>query len=625
MVMPVPLPLQPEEVELLTPRDRMSVSQWAEKKRQLSSKTTDLHGPWSHDYTPYLVEVMDCLSDAVTREVVLMKCSQSGGTEAGLNFIGWAVDESPAPALMVMPREDDANRRVATRIRPMFESTPSLRQHLPGRRVDMLNTGKETILDNMIMYLAWAGSPAALADNPVCYVILDEVGKFPVKSGKEADPVSLAKKRQRTFFARSKLFMPSTPVLENDLIHREYLAGDQRSWWAKCPDCEKYHKLNWQHVQLDKTKDGKLLAASDYEAGGHARYACPECGSLWDETKRWQAVCDGLWVPAGCSVNDKGRIIGEIGSSTIRSYHIHALMLYPGFQTIDDLAAEWARAQIAKKTKDIGPLQDFINSQLGEPWVEAEKQTEDLIIRSHIGTYKAGIVPAGVQILTAGVDVQIDHVWVTVVGWGYLSEAWTIWSERIETGDTRQLENFDILRQFLLATWPLDQDPDRSATISKVAIDCGYRDDVVFDFCRAATEIDIVPVRGDDSVRAGVFRARKVAGATITRYDLNVNILKDRLYRLMYESTAAGPGYWHLHIGTTDEIIGHLSSEEQRVFKHRGRRQILWVLKKEHAANHIWDCSVYAAFAAELAGARTLRDPSAPAPQRKRRVGIRTR
>lgn len=610
----VPLPLQLEEKELLAPGEKLSVSEWAEQKRILSAKTSSFDGPWNHEYTPFLVEIMNCLSDAVTRQVTVVKCSQSGGTEAGLNFLGRTIDQAPAPTLIVMPTEADANRRVNTRIKPMFESTPGLTRHLAGGRVDNLNIGKETVLDNMILYLGWAGSAAALGDNPVCHVILDEVGKFPAKSGKEADPVGLAKKRQRTFYSRSKLYCISTPVLENDLIDREFNGGTMENWWFECPKCGQFHIPNWSNLELDKDTEGSLLTAAEYEAGGHARYVCPACKSPWTEQDRWAAVCAGKWVPKGCIVEKGGRIIGNIRKTTHRSFIIPSLMIYPGFQKIDDLAAEWADAQVARRAGDVGPLQNFINSQLAQPWAEYEKQTDQLVVTRHVGGYSSGTVPEGVMMITAGADVQIDHVWLTVTGWGYLSECWTIFDGRIETGDTKELDNFELLRSYLNKNWPGEKDPQNMYRIYTTAIDCNYRPEVIKDFRNRCTELDIIAVRGDDSVRTRIYRASGEPGpegmTKVYRYDLNVNMLKNTLYRLLFESPTPGPGWYHLPKDVADETLGQLTSEEQIIIRRGKKTEIFWKKKDTHRANHLWDARVYCLFAAQLRGAMALPDPA---------------
>ncbi|GAF76494.1 unnamed protein product, partial [marine sediment metagenome] len=474
-----------------------------------------------------------------------------------------------------------------------------------------LNIGKETILDNMILYIAWANSPAALADNPVCIMILDEAAKFPQATGKEADPYSLSKKRQRTFRTRSKLLITSSPVGQGDIFDAEFEKGDRNEWFAKCPLCGLSHIMKQVNVILDKTKSGHLLHQEVYRSGGHARYVCPDCRKAWNEYQRWEAVSQGRYAPDGCKVDPSGRIIGTIPVTSHHSARITAFMLHPAFQTIDDLAGDWANAITEKKKGNVKPLQDYINSQLAESWKETEKVTTSRVLRSHIGTYRKRTVPAGVQILTCGIDVQIDHVWVSVEGWGYLSEVWSIYEGRLETGDTKDLENYELLRKFLKTTWVSPDDDEMKFFIWKAAIDIGYRPGEVTDFISQCKELDLIPVRGDPSVRTRPYRTVKIAGGTMNRYDLNVNNYKNRLYRLLFGSPVPGPGYWHLHADTDDEVLSHLTAEEQRLVRHprRQKYELVWTLKKEHRANHLWDCKIYSSFAAEQLGAHSLPDP----------------
>jgi phage terminase large subunit GpA-like protein len=299
-------------------------------------------------------------------------------------------------------------------------------------------------------------------------------------------------------------------------------------------------------------------------------------------------------------------IVGDGHFTSHRSCRITALMLHPAFQTIDDLASDWADAMLAKKAGNVKLLQDFINSQLAEPWKEAEQKTDIDAIRPHIGDIDSGIVPEGVQLLTAGVDVQADHIWVVILGWGYLSECWLIYAGRIETGDTKDLANYSLVRTFAASTWPLAKDEKTVMRIATTAVDCGYHTDTVIDFCRQCTESHLIAVRGDDKVKARVYHAFKLPDNKSVRYDLNITILKDRLYRLLFESTTPGPGYFHLPGDVTEEILGHFTAEEKRLIRVRYRQELKWVLKDSGKANHLWDASVYATFAAELAGARLL-------------------
>ena len=68
----------------------------------------------------------------------------------------------------------------------------------------------ELQFDGMYAVLAGSNSPASLASRPIRYLILDEVDKYDRFAGKEGDPISLAKERQKTFTTNKKTFMTST-------------------------------------------------------------------------------------------------------------------------------------------------------------------------------------------------------------------------------------------------------------------------------------------------------------------------------------------------------------------------------------------------------------------------------
>ena len=121
---PRPLAIQPEELAILQPSKRLTCSEYAEERVRLSSMTSSISGPWQHMYTPYLVEIMDSLSDFGTRQVTLVKCHQSGGSQAGMNWINWTIAQQPAPTLIVMPTEADTKRRVKSEKTQNRPSTP---------------------------------------------------------------------------------------------------------------------------------------------------------------------------------------------------------------------------------------------------------------------------------------------------------------------------------------------------------------------------------------------------------------------------------------------------------------------------------------------------------------------
>ena len=102
----------------MAPEPALLVSEWADRHRVLSSRGSAEPGPWRTARTPYLKEVMDALSPShPARRVVFMKGAQTGGTEAGNNWIGYVVHHAPGPMLAVQPgsmmRVDVGSQRIA--------------------------------------------------------------------------------------------------------------------------------------------------------------------------------------------------------------------------------------------------------------------------------------------------------------------------------------------------------------------------------------------------------------------------------------------------------------------------------------------------------------------------------
>ena len=108
--------------EGLTPDPLLSVSEWSDRHRMLSSKASAEPGRWRTSRTPYLKDIMDCLSPTSPVErVVFMKAAQLGATEMGNNWIGYVIHHAPGPMMAVSPTVDMAKRNSKQRIDPLIE------------------------------------------------------------------------------------------------------------------------------------------------------------------------------------------------------------------------------------------------------------------------------------------------------------------------------------------------------------------------------------------------------------------------------------------------------------------------------------------------------------------------
>ena len=115
----------------LKPDPLLTVSEWADRYRVLSQRASSEPGRWRTERTPYLQEIMDCLSpSSPVQRVALMKGAQIGGTECGNCWIGYVIHQAPGPMMAVAPTVELAKRNSKQRIDPLIEESEVLRERV---------------------------------------------------------------------------------------------------------------------------------------------------------------------------------------------------------------------------------------------------------------------------------------------------------------------------------------------------------------------------------------------------------------------------------------------------------------------------------------------------------------
>lgn len=194
----------------LKPDPKLTVSEWSDKYRVLSQTASAEPGRWRTDRTPYLREIMDCLSpSSPVEKVVFMKGVQCGASEAGCNWLGYIIDQAPGPTLMVQPTVEMAKRFSKGRIAPMIEDTLRIKEKVKDARSrDSGNTVQSKEFPGGVIVITGANNAVGLRSMPVRYLFLDEVDGYPCDVDEEGDPVSLAIQRTTTFSRRKILNHP---------------------------------------------------------------------------------------------------------------------------------------------------------------------------------------------------------------------------------------------------------------------------------------------------------------------------------------------------------------------------------------------------------------------------------
>ena len=313
-------------LKVLKPPENLTVSQFSDKHRILDSKTSAAPGPWR-------------------TSTIFCKPTQVGGTEAMNNMLAYVIAQDPAPALVVYPTLDLAEYASKNRIQTMVEISPQLKERYQIRDSKDL----ELQFNGMYVVLSGANSPASLASRPIRYLFLDEVDKYPPNSGKESDPISLARERTKTFAYNKKIFLTSTPTVRDGNVWKSFEGADEkRYYYVPCPHCATYQQFKFKQIKWPKDIDAT-------DAINLAYYECEKCKGKINDGHKMNMLRNGKWK-------------AENKSSNRKKLAFHLNTIYSPWVRFGDVAYEFLKS---KDYPDM--LQNFVNSWLAEPWEETQK------------------------------------------------------------------------------------------------------------------------------------------------------------------------------------------------------------------------------------------------------------
>jgi phage terminase large subunit GpA-like protein len=172
----------------MLPDPDLTVSEWADQHRWLSSRASAEPGRYRTARTPYLREIMDALSPRhPAQRISFMKAAQVGATEAGNNWIGFVIHHAPGPMLAVLPTVEMAKRTSRGRLDPLIADSPALRERVqPARSRDAGNSMLSKEFPGGILVLTGANSATGLRSMPARYIFLDEVDAYPASAVRKA-------------------------------------------------------------------------------------------------------------------------------------------------------------------------------------------------------------------------------------------------------------------------------------------------------------------------------------------------------------------------------------------------------------------------------------------------------
>ena len=541
--------------QAIAPEPVLTVSDWADRNRKLSSKASGEPGQWQTSRTPYLREIMDAMSMShPCKDGVHVKGTQLGGSEALYNMLGYTADQVPCPAMLMMPTTDGVKKIARQRIDPMIDETPALRDKFAqAKSRSSSNTMSMKDYPGGMWVFVGANSGPGLRNMPMRIVLQDEIDAYPDDVDGEGDPCQVADKRTDQFSARCKRYKCSTPKIKGkSRIWKRFEEGTQGRYYVPCPHCDHLQHLRWEQMRWTMMKRRELtcgdcggisdISGSDCSCEhcgatpaltaensreietdevDRAWYECEACGQGIDEhhktgmleewpkgKARYIHAAPGAGTVLADDDPDPHAIWALVRGKMVRflpryvrpmSWHTPALLSPLGWKSWFDCVSEYIKAEKGGYDEDSGEslLQVFWNTVRGEPYEVIGEQPAVNIVKQRVDDYQLGQVPAGGLMLTAFVDVQGDRLEFQVDAFGRGEESWTI-DYQVIHGDPRVHGDGSVWAEIeKLRDKAYPHAGGQTLRIAALGVDSGYLTQDVYAFCRKWSHKHVIATKGD--------------------------------------------------------------------------------------------------------------------------------
>lgn len=463
--------------------------------------------PFDGDRIPWCRGVCDAFDDPATREIAMQWGTRLGKTTISMQILAKTAATKPMPGLFATSTQSLAKRIVRNKIYPILNAIRETRKQLPDER---WWTVEEIRLKNSPWAVAWSGSDTQLADLSAFYGYANEIDKWSMNDklggdAGEGDPLDQFMERFKEFSDAKILFECSPSTKRHSRIEKKLIASNNCRFWVGCPKCGARQVLilgttNPEEggILFDREADGSMDPA---KARQSARYVCVHCRYEIHDDQRPRMMRAGVWAPEGCSVDKRGRLVGEARRGP-RIWGGQLSSLY-------SLQLRWG--DIAEKfVQSVGNprnLRMFVNGWLSETWEPHKSKSEPEEVGERLSTDDPrGVIPQWATWLFAAVDCQADHyVWVVIaVGPG----------ERVHLVDDGIADTLDWVEENVVKREFDHADGDGPLSPALTLVDSGFRTKDVYSFCQRfrGTKHRVQPCKGANTDCAGEAYEVKIIG-----------------------------------------------------------------------------------------------------------------
>jgi phage terminase large subunit GpA-like protein len=602
--------------------------------------------PYNPDLTPYWKHWLNIAQARISGqpldhdphahlvESIYNVCANQLGKTQGLvqPLVGWTAAVRPRSMGMVLQRNEDLRKAQTTRLQPMFELTPRLRELLPGGQTEVERRLGVKVWKLSTCDLHWmvGNSAQDLRSYDLPLVALDEFDAFPIDCQGEGNPIALVEDRQKGFPHSRFILGVTTPTTVSNHGWSRLCRGTHERLHVACPHCGAHHWLQPDCLMaLEKCTDPDAIENEDL-----GRWKCPTCSTPLTTQEIRQAVhlaCvvpwyseSGGWLAGIWTADDQHKAGGSwrpvveydrqhqinpdhVAPLRARNRSGHMNSLYSAFITLSRYVSKRIEAHGAGESD----REAFVNGWDGDPYIASaggidQEAVENVQLPATPEglTYRHSECPVVPWRVLATLDQQgIDPLrsWFP-----YVVRAWLQSGESylVEAG---HVNGFDACDQLLEREWVMGGQP-RGIDLSAMDSANGPMQKFIRQWCAKqpqrrlsiAGSGTMAPDNPWSEIKSSPQNRAKLAGLKRVWF-FNAHSHRDYLSAAMQ----AAPQAWFIPPDAPEFYTESLTSEErvQEMVSTRGRRQLRMIWRPREwedekgtmhvrTDNHWFDCEV---------------------------------
>lgn len=562
---------------MFAPPPRLSVTEWAERHRILSTESSSTTGKYRVAEAPYQRGMQDAVKLPGVEEVVLWTAAQMGKSTVEENIFSYFACEDPCPIIWMWPTDKVAKEWSSDTLDPLLRDSPEVARVFAEGARKSSNRGLFKKFPGGYLAIIGANAPSGLRRRRARLLICDEIDANPVSAGDEGNPVEIVISRSETFWNAVRIMASTCTEKDESAIEGRYSISNRQKYWLPCPHCQEMQVLSFRRLMWPKDEEPNVE---------NTVYPCEGCGAALTEMDKAGMNARGTWIAEHPEiVKIQGFWINKMNSQWV-AWHT--------------LAAKFKRLN-ARMNEDREALKPFINLDLAETWQTSDekpdreglvKRCEKYRILSEVEgrLLQVGKLPDPVTVITCAVDVQPDRLVLELVGWGKNRESWSLDWRTLE-GECTKPDVWTKLDAYLAMEFVHARDV--KLPIAATFVDSGFAAHEVYGFTKPRASRWIYASKGASDFNAvPLAKKKRIDRSNVWLFMVGSSQIKKTIYNWL-RNAAPGPGYMHFSDAHNDaEYFNQLTAETLKAYYERGFPKRRWE-KAPGARNEALDVRVY--------------------------------